>query len=127
MDPHDEQFESFLREFQPHRPRPLPVTGSYRPKWIFRVAAAVLLTFALGTSMWLLRREHTPHNSQQITKNTPTIAGSPAAQFPLSPISLTRIALEDPSRFDAALANASRHELPNFQGDESTLRVLAKE
>jgi len=127
MDPHDEQFESFLREFQPHRPRPLPVTSIHRPKWVFRVAAAVLLTFAFGTSLLLLRREHALHNSHQIAKNASARAESPAVQLSLSPISLTRIALDDPSQFDAALANASRHELPNFQGDKSTLRVLAKE
>jgi hypothetical protein len=127
MDSHDEQFESFLREFHPHRPRPLPVTGSHRSKWIFRIAAAVLLTFALGTSLWLLRRKHVLYPSQQIAKDTFTKPNSPAGRLTLSPISLTRIALDDPSQFDAALANASRYELPNFQGEESTLRVLAKE
>ena len=127
MDLHDEQFESFLREFHPRHPRPLPVTGVHRPKWMFRAAAAVFLTFALGTSLWLLRREHVLPNSQRITRSTSAKPDSPAPQLPLSSISLTRIALDDPSQFDAALANASRHELPNFQSDESTLRVLAKE
>jgi hypothetical protein len=40
---------------------------------------------------------------------------------------LTKLALEDDHRFEAKLAAESRLVLPGFQGEQSMLRVFAKE
>jgi hypothetical protein len=46
---------------------------------------------------------------------------------PISVIALTKLAATDPAQLDAELAAASRRVLPDFRGEQSTLRVLAKE
>jgi hypothetical protein len=45
----------------------------------------------------------------------------------LALLPLTQLAVSDPVRLDAQLAAASRRVLPDFRGERSTLRVLAKE
>jgi len=127
MDPHDEQFESFLREFHPRHPRPLPVTDAHRPKWMFRVAAAVLLTLASGISFWFLSRKLAlPTNQETARSKSP----GPPLQMPLSKLStatLTRLALEDPSHLNALLDSSAPSHLPRFDQQNSALHILAKE
>jgi hypothetical protein len=40
---------------------------------------------------------------------------------------LTKLALEDPKRFEEQLEVESRQVLPDLQGQQSTLRALTKE
>jgi hypothetical protein len=42
-------------------------------------------------------------------------------------IFLTKLALEDPKRFEEQLEVESRQVLPDLQGQQSTLRALTKE
>jgi hypothetical protein len=42
-------------------------------------------------------------------------------------ILLTKLALEDPKRFEEQLEAESQHILPDFGGQQSTLRILTKE
>jgi hypothetical protein len=42
-------------------------------------------------------------------------------------LALTALALADDEKFEALLAEQSRKSLPSFQGEQSTLKVLAKD
>jgi len=55
------------------------------------------------------------------------LSSTALGQRNLNAIALTRLALEDNELFEALLADKSRTVLPNFEGENSTLRVLAKE
>ena len=115
MDRRDEQFEAFLREFQPRRPRALPVVIRARAVWAPRLAAAAAVILAVGISFLTLSRK-------SLAPNATKREGSN-----LSPAALTRLALEDPARLDAVLDSSPRSVLPRFDGKNSALRVLTKE
>jgi hypothetical protein len=115
MDQRDEQFESFLREFQPRRPRALPVANPTKSVGIPRLAAAAALLVAIGVSFWSLSRK----------PSVPMVTDTESSN--LSPAALMRLALEDPARLDAVLDSSARRELPRFDSKDSALRVLAKE
>jgi hypothetical protein len=124
MESGDERFESYLREFEPRRPRAL-IPVDRRLKWR-RWAAAAAVVIAMGGSTWFAVQQRRSRRSEGgITKAT-----SPQTEFGLqrlSILSLTQTALQDPVRLDAELTKESRRVLPDFRGKESTLRVLAKE
>jgi len=115
MDRRDEQFESFLREFQPLRPHALPVVIRARAVWMPRLVAAAFVLVVIGISFWSLSQR------QPISNLTNTESSN------LSPVALTRLALEDPARLDAVLNSSARSELPRFDNKNSALRVLTKE
>ena len=127
MKEHDEQFENFLREFQPRRPRALPAPLAAKPIWPRRLAAAALIAVSLGISLWSLRRNSPPHKDLIAAQETQVAPGAKSAPASLSLLPLTQLALEDPARLDAVLTEASRHVLPSLRGSESTLRALTKE
>lgn len=115
----DEQLENFLREFQPRRPRALP---GVRQVWLkrFAVAAAAIAIF-LGGALWVALKKAAGPRVDLAVKT------EPEARPPMELLPLTRMALEDPAGLDQALSAASREMLPDLQGNDSTLRVLAKE
>jgi hypothetical protein len=127
MEKHDERLESFLREFEPRRPRDLPTIRIAEPTWARRIAAAAVLALALGTSAWLLSRKLGRREAEMVAKKQPSTAAGQTRPHALSLVALTRLAVEDPARFEAALAAASRDRLPRFDRADSALRVLAKE
>ena len=116
----DEQLESFLREFEPRRPRALP---SVRRIWPRRLAAAAAIAVVLGGSLWLGRRHIALRGVHTVQKTNEQDQARTQMNF----LPLTRMALEDPAGLDRALSAASREMLPDLQGSESTLGVLAKE
>ena len=126
MDKHDERLESFLREFEPRRPRPLPVILAPRRGWR-RLAAAAVLAVALGTSVWLLSRKPGHREAEIVAERLPARKTAQARPQALSLVVLTRLAVEDPARFETTLAAASRDRLPRFDRANSALSVLAKE
>lgn len=127
MENHDEQFEKYLGEFQPRRPRALPEAAAFQRVWVRRLAAAAVIAMALGTSLWSLRVRMDLNGKTSVREET--IAATDTKPFlqKLSLVELTQMALKDPERLDAELSEASRRMLPGFRGSESTLRVLAKE
>ncbi len=129
MEEHDQQFENFLREFKPRRPRALPETGIAAPGSWHRLAAAAALTIAIGGSVWLASRKATQSHLENLGSDDPQIAQGNArgASQRLELFPLTRLALTNPERLDATLTEASRTVLPDLRGNNSTLRVLAKE
>jgi hypothetical protein len=126
MDERDERFEEFLRGFQPRMPRPLPTAfGPRRPwKWLATAAALILFSGIAAHHLW---KKQTLRNAPPVLTAQPTAppAGNPAQEVSLG--RLTRLAMEDPARLDAALTQASRDLLPRFDRTDSTLSVLAKE
>jgi hypothetical protein len=110
-------FENFLREFEPRRPRALPqaADGPRTRRMAAGIAAAVLCAGAWWATL-------------QSSKGDLLPAGSPFIQgAPLSTLGLTRLALEEPDEFDAALTATSRESLVGFDSSNSALRSLAKE
>lgn len=124
---HDEQFEKYLSEFEPRRPRALPQPVLERHIWLRRIAAAAAVAIALGASLWFAGKRNEWNGGEPIAKNTATIPEAKSEPQPLSLLPLTQLALENPGQLDAELARASRRVLPDFRGSESTLCVLAKE
>ena len=121
----DERFEHYLREFAPRAPGALPggqgrAIGGWRR---FAAAAAVLLV--IGASVWIGWRRSPQKAIDSTVQKGLEIEGKPAARVSLG--QLSQIALRQPARLDAQLAEESRALLPDFRGEASTLRVLAKE
>jgi len=124
MNHEDQDFEEFLRGFEPRRPRPLPVTASESFHWRRFVAAAVLLAIA-GSLTWIAisRRARRPiDRSALIERRSREV---PANQ--LSPLELTRIALDDSRKFDSEMDELAPQTLPCCEGPRSSLAPLAKE
>ena len=127
MENHDDQFEKYLGEFQPRRPRALPEPAIHWQVSPRRLAAATAITIALGASLWFARKKSELSGGVIVRKDTALIPESKLVAQPLSLLLLTQLALEAPEQLDAELTKASRRVLPDFRGKESTLRVLAKE
>jgi hypothetical protein len=125
MESGEERFESYLREFDPRRPRALPAGVEPGFDWR-RLAAAAALLIALGASTWFGVYARRARGTTGTTTRTVSGANAEFAAQRLSIFSLTRTALEDPRRLDAELSEQSRRVLPDFRGKESTLSVLAK-
>ncbi len=125
MDQDDREFESYLRKFQPRRPKPLPS----RIRVIFlrwrAPAAAAILIVLLGTVLGLvLRHSRTKSDSSTLVTNQPQIHAIPVAQQ----VSLGRLnaaAREGPASLDAVLDKASPNLLPDVERGHGVLSALA--
>jgi len=92
-----------------------------RRQWSRRLTASAAIVLSLAASVWLTLIQpanRTGHISSAVSEKYLT---------PGNITFLTQLSLNDPSRFDATLNEASRHQLPSFKNGDSTLRVLAKE
>lgn len=136
--PDDEKFASYLKEFRPVAPEPLPAKKHSvvtRRAFVLAGAAACMAALVLGLLL-------TPHHqkSKQPTnigrssgdatqlatsQSFRTMASTPRLHIN-TPV-LTKLALDDSAAFDALLADESRTELPRMQSEQSALRVLAKD
>jgi len=121
----DGKFEEFLREFEPIRPKPLPVIAAGHQTWR-RWAAAAVIFAAASTSLWLgserTVRKVARHDATN--KNTPLV---PPTMHAISSTMLTRAALEDREQFETETDALARSSLPGFEGNDSTLSALAKQ
>jgi hypothetical protein len=123
----DEQFEKYLGEFQPRRPRALPEPAIHRQVWLRRLSAAAVAAIALGASLWFVSKKSKRSGGELGEKKTAAIRETKSTPQPLSLLPLRQLALENPDKLEDELTRASHRVLPDFRGDESTLRVLAKE
>jgi hypothetical protein len=121
------EFEAFLREFEPRRPRPLPLGDRAWHHWPRLAAAAVLILVAGAASLWIGLRHFAPENGggQKATAKIPGILTNQSP--PISTLALTRAALDGSPEFDKEMDSMARRDLPSFNCKESMLRVLAKE
>jgi hypothetical protein len=127
MDEHEEKFESYLRGFQPHRPRALPFPRAAAPVRIRRLAAASIVAIAITSSILFLSRRPGPMRVEVVAKKQNGPSPERFETNDLSLVPLTRLALEDSARLDVALTNASRNVLLDPRRNDSALRSLAKE
>ena len=127
MENREEQFEKYLGEFQPQRPRALPEPHIHRQVSLRRLAAAAVVAIALGAALWSVRQEPTSQRAGDLTNNRPVALEKQTPRRALSVVELTRIALENPEGLDAALEAAQENRLPRFDRKDSALSILAKE
>ena len=121
---HDEEVERYLAEFKPRRVRALEVPGNKRV-WPLRLVAAAVIFLVGGSSLWYLRQETQGVKDALSRRHVLPTTAKRASN--LNAIALTKLALEDNEHFEALLADRSQTALPSFQGENSTLRVLARE
>lgn len=122
MNENDRQFEDFLREFKPRRPRALQgdLTIGLLPR---RLAAAAVLIVSCGSITWFALNNKRPAAPQlAIDQLTHRLNDQPN----LTLIQWTRLAEQDPKALEANLNKASRKSLPGFNAPNSSLHVLAK-
>jgi hypothetical protein len=122
---HDEEVERYLAEFKPRPVRALGVAPRRERVWPRRLAAAAVIFLVGGVSLWYLRQE--TKGVKDALSGRHVVPTTAIRSSNLNAIALTRLALEDNERFEALLADRSQTALPSFQGENSTLRVLAKE
>jgi hypothetical protein len=122
-----DKFEEYLSEFEPRRPRALPEPAVGRQVWMRRLAAAATIAIALASSLWFVGKKNEWSGKELVARNPAAIPETNSEPQPLSLLPLTQLAFENPAQLDVELTRASRRELPDFRGSESTLRVLAKE
>jgi len=121
---HDEEVERYLAEFKPRRVRALEVPGNKRV-WPLRLVAAAVIFLVGGSSLWYLRQETQGVKDALSRRHVLPTTAKRASN--LNAIALTKLALENSEHFEALLTDRSQTVLPSFQGENSTLRVLAKE
>jgi len=112
------ELENYLRGFRPRTPRPL-LLASPAQTWR-RLAAAIALLFLCTASLW--KAFH--HRNSNMPASA--LAGVETQSFS-STITLTKLALKDPSSFEAALDARISKTLQKFDQPDSALRALAKE
>ena len=112
------EVENYLREFQPCAPRVLQPVGQSQ-NWR-RLAAAIAIFFFGSISIWntLHRPDRKTAAVKKVVEETPLAA---------STIPLTKLALENPSQFEAVLDTQASRTLQQFDRTDSALRALAKE
>jgi hypothetical protein len=125
MQTHDEEMESYLKEFSPRAIRPLEQEQRSPNFWPGRLAAAAVIVLAGGFFIWATRREAETVRLKPLSAELQR--SIPSSHKPLSTFLLTRLALDDNKRLDAELTEESRRVLPSLQGQESTLQVFAGE
>src|SRR5229473_4384363 len=92
-----EQFEHYLREFQPLKPRAFPSQTRRLPELLRRLAAAAVVTVVLGTSLWFAMHPSERGNPEIVTKGA-LAPEQKATRASLSLLPLTRLAVADPVR-----------------------------
>jgi hypothetical protein len=125
MGPYDEETERYLKEFRPQAIRALEVAPqSWNLVWR-RLTAAAAVAVCAGGLFWFARRELTL-SKEAANIQVPKVGFTSELQYRKA-LALTTLALADNKRFETLLAEESRKSLPSFQGEQSTLRVLAKD
>ena len=122
---HDEEIERYLAEFKPRPVRVLGVPPRGERVWSLRLVAAAGIFLVGGVSLWYLWQE--TKGVKDALSGRHVLPTTAVRASNLNAIALTRLALEDNEQFEALLADRSQTVLPSFQGEDSTLRVLAKE
>jgi len=127
MENNDREFEKYLREFQPRKPRALPEEVIPKTVWTRRLAAAAAVMMAVGASLWLVGKKPAGQRAGSMTRDRPVAAVEQSQRRAPSLLVLTRLAVENPSELDATLEAAQKNSLPRFDRKDSALRILAKE
>ena len=136
MDDDDKQFESYLLEFQPRRPRPLPELALSSPNMVAiasassshrnrRIAAAAATVFIIGSSVWLASGKRSPHRATSEAHSHREVL--PERRVAFTTLSLTQLALTDQRQLEKILTQVSRTSLCDVRSTLGALRNLAKD
>jgi len=126
----DDQFEEFLKSFQPQRPAPLPVAGDSPIKRRLAASAVLLAAASLLLAFWKMPPSDPP------VSNSPQASGLGVAQPFEPPASVvgrlsrtarTNRAFEDSAGLEAQLEQDFHSAAPHFDRDDSALRILSRE
>jgi hypothetical protein len=121
----DRELEKYLSDFQPRNVRPLEVGRTKRSIWTGRLAAAAALTVSVGAGWWYAEHWNSiPHEQAKVKMWRLEVR---VQQQESNTILLTKLALDDPKGFEEQMEDESQRVLPGLRGQESTLKVLAKE
>jgi len=122
---HDDETESYLREFRPRAIRALEVAPTI-PRMLWgRMAAAAMVAFLAAGGFWFARfGTGQPRSAANIQPADAKVVAY--RQYP-SVLALTMLASTDNKNFEVLLTEESRKSLPNFSDEHSTLKVLANE
>jgi hypothetical protein len=123
----DTDLEKYLGEFRPHVVQPLETSRPKAMAWIARLAAAAVLAIMVGGGTWFA-----VHSQKGKSKTTWTVEQKKESvpdgvRKRLPMVQLTKLAVEDPGRLDALLAEAPRRSTSGLDGKKSMLGTLAKE
>ncbi len=119
------ELEKYLSNFRPRDVRPLDLTTVTRTVWLKRLAAAA--TVLLAASAWLWYAGHEKKLEQERTNIMEPQKQAPVVEWKANTLVLTKMALEDPKRFEEQLNEESRRVLPDLRGQQSTLGVFAND
>lgn len=122
----DEELERYLSEFRPRAVRALELPQPAAQAWIRPLAFAAVLLICAGGGLWYVRHGASIPSPAPTTTHTTGAENFAGTRRP-NPFSLTKLALENDGRFEAQLDAESRLVLPGFQGEQSSLRIFAKE
>ncbi len=118
----DEKIESYLRQFRPQQPRPLPGrTKDVLFRWRAPLAAGAAAVVILSVALPFLSRKPAPTSHQSPADIQQTM---PIAQE-ISLAHLGRAALQDPASLDAQLDSLSTRLLPDVRRSHGVLHSLA--
>jgi|HubBroStandDraft_5_1064220.scaffolds.fasta_scaffold357869_2 hypothetical protein len=121
---HDEDIERYLRKFQLRAIGPLEMPRGVRSRQLRWLAAVAVVVFAACFVLWY--GDHQRSSPEPRTTSEVRSSGFlPPTR--INTLALTKLALDDSKAFDVVLADESRAMFPNMQGEQSALRVLAKE
>lgn len=125
MDPYDDEAERYLREFRPRAIPPLEVVQKARRILLRRLAVVAALALLAGSFLWFTHRE-AARPKEVANLQASKVSVRREQEFESTP-ALTKLALTDNKEFESLLADESRKVLPAVQGEQSTLRVLARD
>jgi hypothetical protein len=125
----DEQFERYLQQFRPKKPRALPETerpALLRPRLLLAIAGVVLAVWALAIGL-AIRSQRSAIRNIASTQVRSAQTGNTGVGPDVSLGRLSVLVRTDPRRLDAALTESSRRLLPNVESSHGALHVLASE
>jgi hypothetical protein len=121
----DEETERYLKEFRPREIREfVAVAQSRNILWTSLIAAAAVAVCAGGV-FWFAH--HASRYTNHVAYVQPPALSVTSGPHSRSIMALTSLGFTDNKRLEALLAEESRKSLPAFQGEHSSLKVLAKD
>jgi hypothetical protein len=125
MDREPDEFETFLKQFQPRKPRALAEPNPPRHQWAHWAWAAAIIILACGGTV-LIRWRSAPAPRLAAVKTERPLQQTPTAAQAVTVGALSRF-LQTPDQLDEVLTDASRKLLPHVEQPDNPLHILAKD